>query len=204
MAWELLAGSRTLLIATHANPDADAVASVLALRLVLAEHVQSAVCLTGDGLVPPNLEFLPGAEHLLRDPTSVTDPPDCIALLDCADPTRLGPLFRLHPAWFDGHIPIVNIDHHVTNTRYGSVIGWRNLNNRSFRMSPPVSSQDCTATHSAFKPRARPLASSNLLRACSRLVRGKRTSSPISFGVSHCRPFGSGALHWAASGMSRR
>lgn len=121
MAWELLAGSRTLLIATHANPDADAVASVLALRLVLAKHVQSAVCLTGDGLVPPNLEFLPGAEHLLRDPTSVTDPPDCIALLDCADPTRLGPLFRLHPAWFDGHIPIVNIDHHVTNTRYGSV-----------------------------------------------------------------------------------
>jgi len=121
MAWELLAGSRTLLIATHANPDADAVASVLALRLVLAEHVQSAVCLTGDGLVPPNLEFLPGAEHLLRDPTSVTDLPDCIALLDCADPTRLGPLFRLHPAWFDGHIPIVNIDHHVTNTRYGSV-----------------------------------------------------------------------------------
>lgn len=120
-AWQLLASARTVLIATHANPDADAVASILALRLALAEVVSNVICLTGDGLVPSSLTFLPAADLLIRDPATVHQTPDCIALLDCADPSRLGPLFHLHSNWFEGQIPIVNIDHHITNTHFGHV-----------------------------------------------------------------------------------
>ncbi len=120
-AWQLLASARSVLIATHANPDADAVASMLALHLALAEVVPVLISLTGDGLVPSNLTFLPAAERLIRDPATVREAPDCIALLDCADPSRLGPLYHLHTHWFDGHIPLVNIDHHITNTRFGHV-----------------------------------------------------------------------------------
>lgn len=120
-AWQLLATARTVLIATHANPDADAVASILALRLALAEVVSNVICLTGDGLVPSSLSFLPAADLLIRDPATVHETPDCIALLDCADPSRLGPFFHLHSTWFEGQIPMVNIDHHITNTHFGHV-----------------------------------------------------------------------------------
>lgn len=120
-AWELLEEAGSVLIATHANPDADAVASVLALRLVLSSVVPTVLCATGDGSIPPNLLFLPGAESLIRDLASIDVVPDRIVLVDCADPSRLGPLFHRYPTWFDGSVPMLNVDHHVTNTRFGHI-----------------------------------------------------------------------------------
>lgn len=120
-AWDLFAGVKSVLIATHANPDADAVASVLALRLSLLDLVPSLICLTGDGLIPQQLTFLPDSHTLARDLSSLSATPERIVLLDCADPFRLGPLFHQHREWFDGRIPILNIDHHVTNTQFGHI-----------------------------------------------------------------------------------
>lgn len=118
-AWQLVTAARSLLIATHANPDADAVASVLALRLAVMDLVPAVVCATGDFTVPRNLRFLPGAGTLLSDPSDLPEDIETIVLLDCADPTRLGPLYHARQRWFEGSVPIVNIDHHVTNTWFG-------------------------------------------------------------------------------------
>jgi phosphoesterase RecJ-like protein len=120
LAWRIVTAARSLLLATHANPDADAVASVLALRLVLAELVPTVLCATGDFAVPPNLRFLPGVTTLVEDAGQLPDEVDALVLLDCADPTRLGPLYRSRRHWFERSLPIVNIDHHVTNTRFGT------------------------------------------------------------------------------------
>ncbi|MCX2726138.1 bifunctional oligoribonuclease/PAP phosphatase NrnA [Thermomicrobium sp. 4228-Ro] len=120
-AWQLVTAARSLLITTHANPDADAVASVLALRLAVVDFVPCVACSTGDFTAPRNLGFLPGANTLLDSPTQLPDEVETIVLLDCADPTRLGPLYHARQAWFDGSIPLVNVDHHVTNSLFGLV-----------------------------------------------------------------------------------
>jgi phosphoesterase RecJ-like protein len=119
--WAAMAAGRVILVATHANADADAVASVVAVRLLLGTAARTVVMTTGDGRVPETLRFLTGNEGLLQ-PTDLREYAfDLIVLVDCADPTRLGPLFEALPGWFGGSIPIVNIDHHVTNTRFGTV-----------------------------------------------------------------------------------
>lgn len=122
LAWETMASGRVILIATHANPDADAVASVLAVRLLLEGAGRTLVVTTGDGRVPGTLRFLPAVDQLSRLGLSPEKRFDRIVLVDCADPSRLGPLFQEIPSWFDGSIPMVNIDHHVTNTRFGTVV----------------------------------------------------------------------------------
>jgi len=42
-------------------------------------------------------------------------------LVDCSDRKRLGAFSADDPTRLDGSVPIVNIDHHVTNDRYGVV-----------------------------------------------------------------------------------
>lgn len=121
LAWETMASGRIILIATHANPDADAVASVLAVRLLLEGAGRALVVTTGDGRVPRTLHFLPAVDQLAEPKLTSENRFDRIVLVDCADPSRLGPLFQEFPSWFDGSIPMVNIDHHVTNTRFGTV-----------------------------------------------------------------------------------
>ncbi|MCX7623108.1 MAG: bifunctional oligoribonuclease/PAP phosphatase NrnA [Thermomicrobium sp.] len=120
-AWERANAARSLLVVTHAHPDADAVAAVLALRSVLAERVPDIRCATGDFTVPRNLLFLPGAAALAQHPSELGEDFDCVVLVDCADPTRLGPLYQASPRLFDGSRPLLNIDHHVTNTYFGHV-----------------------------------------------------------------------------------
>ena len=44
-----------------------------------------------------------------------------LCLVDCSDRKRLGAFFSDDPTRLDGHVPIVNIDHHVTNDLFGVV-----------------------------------------------------------------------------------
>lgn len=120
-AWRALSQARSVLLLTHANPDADGIASLLALRHALDTGDRRLQAAVGDGAMPDNLRFLPGTDSLLSpDAIDITDI-DLLVLVDCADQQRVGPLYRAHPEWFDGSRPIVNIDHHITNTRFGRV-----------------------------------------------------------------------------------
>jgi phosphoesterase RecJ-like protein len=116
-----LRGAGRILLPTHQNVDADSMSSVLALSLALQQLDITVVPLVSDGQMPHYLRFLPGIEDVLV--YGVDDIPeyDMLCLADCSDRTRLGKFYRDDPTRVDGHIPIINIDHHITNDRFGVV-----------------------------------------------------------------------------------
>ncbi|MCC7024518.1 MAG: bifunctional oligoribonuclease/PAP phosphatase NrnA [Thermomicrobiales bacterium] len=120
-ALEVLRGARTVLMPTHQNVDADGLSSPLAMRLALAEYGVDAYPVITDGDLPSNLRFLPGIESVLIYGQDELPDYDLICLIDCADRKRLGNFAKDDPSRLDGSVPIVNIDHHKTNSRFGVV-----------------------------------------------------------------------------------
>jgi phosphoesterase RecJ-like protein len=116
-----LRGAKTVLMPTHQNVDADGLSSPLAMRLALAEYGVDAYPVITDGDLPSNLRFLPGIESVLIYGQDELPAYDLICLIDCADRKRLGNFAKEDPSRLDGSVPIVNIDHHKTNSRFGVV-----------------------------------------------------------------------------------
>ncbi len=115
-------GGRVLAI-SHISPDGDAIGSLLGFGWVLRSanpngFTQSTGTLTlacADP-VPAQFQWLPGANEIISAPPA--GPWDVVVGLDASDGVRLGNPFR--PADF-GAAPIVVIDHHVTNLRFGTL-----------------------------------------------------------------------------------
>lgn len=121
---ELLRGSDRFVLTGHAPLDGDGLGSALglcrALRLLgKTAHVVS------DAPVPANLRWLPGAADVIPWTRGAYDThpglADAQALLcfDSGDTRRLGGPYDERPR----SMAVVNVDHHVTNTRYG-VLNW--------------------------------------------------------------------------------
>jgi phosphoesterase RecJ-like protein len=110
-----------ILLPTHQNVDADSLSSVLALTKALHQHDIDAVAIVSDGHLPRSLEFLPGVEDVLLYGRDEVPAYDMLCLADCSDRTRLGAFYRDDPTRVDGRIPMVNIDHHITNDHFGIV-----------------------------------------------------------------------------------
>lgn len=110
----ILHSARSIYIATHASPDGDAVGSSLGLMWALRAMGKQAIVACADG-APPSVSFLPGSQSLLSQPPTTQD---VIVVLDAGDTGRLGSLYS--PQAFANR-PLINIDHHLTNTRFGTV-----------------------------------------------------------------------------------
>ena len=107
---------KKFLITCHHNPDADAAASALALAAALRKMNKSAVVLNEDNL-PDWLKFIPQARLFKKASALKPFDYDAAIILDCGDLERIGAVKKfLRPGK-----PVVNIDHHVTNHRFGSV-----------------------------------------------------------------------------------
>lgn len=104
------------LITTHIHPDGDAAGSLLALTFMLRRLGKEADPYTRDPL-PPNLEFLPGAD-LIRHQWSTPLSYEAAILVDCGELHRVGtPLDEAL-----GQIPlIINIDHHLSEAPFGDI-----------------------------------------------------------------------------------
>lgn len=114
-AAELVARARAVLILTHVSPDGDAIGSMLGLAHALrglGKHVITAV----DGGVPADLVFVPGAEavHAALNGAAV----DLTIAVDCGDELRMGRVGQVARA---AGAPLINLDHHRTNTQFGDV-----------------------------------------------------------------------------------
>lgn len=121
-ALRLLSSSSLVIMPTHQNVDADGLASPLALMHALRQRGITAVPLVTDGTIPANLDFLPGIEEVLVYGRDELPEYDAVCLIDCADRKRLGGFYRDDPERLNSAtVPIVNIDHHVTNGRFGTV-----------------------------------------------------------------------------------
>ena len=108
----LLEGNHFALIA-HMLPDGDSIGSLLGLgrALILAGKK---VKMFNPGPVPHIYRFLKGSEEVQCD-SFLSGSEVQVIVLDCSDPERLGALKEQVMA----SEKIINIDHHVTNQRFG-------------------------------------------------------------------------------------
>lgn len=110
-----LMGAEHIYLGTHIDPDGDAIGSLLGMAWVL-RHMGKAVTVACADPVPETYGFLPGSDGVTHEPPAGED---LIISLDAGGLDRLGKLYA--PGCFAGK-PVVNIDHHVTNTRFGDVV----------------------------------------------------------------------------------
>ncbi len=144
---ETLRTGRRIIMPTHQNVDADGLGSPLALMHALAPLGIEAIPVVSDGFLPPSLLFLPGIEKVVvygKDPLPEYD---MLCLVDCSDRRRLGAFYQDDPARIDGSVPIVNIDHHVTNDLYGVVnVVFPRAASTAEIVSDLVNAWECTIT----------------------------------------------------------
>ncbi len=112
----VLRDHQSFVLISHVRPDGDAIGSQLALGYALIAAGKNVRLINEDGL-PDNLAFMAGSERIELPPAEPLDVEVAIAL-DTATKPRLGDR-ALHAAskakiW-------LNIDHHVSNPRYGDL-----------------------------------------------------------------------------------
>jgi phosphoesterase RecJ-like protein len=109
-----LLSSNHIFLASHTNPDGDAVGSTIAMGILLSE-IDKKVTLYNESLIPAVYRFLPRVE-MIKNSIAPHSDFDTAIILDCSDLHRIGRL----ASWVN-HIPtIINIDHHISNTRFGN------------------------------------------------------------------------------------
>lgn len=96
-----------ILIASHVNPDGDAIGSTLAMLQVLRSMGKNVAAYIDDK-IPTNFSFMPYAEEIRQPRKDEKFDADLLLILDTA-PDRIGTIKNLTDA------PILNIDHHITN-----------------------------------------------------------------------------------------
>ncbi len=113
-ASQLICGAQRPLLICHVAPDGDALGSLTGLAHALRQQDRSPIAACAD-TIPSRFDFIPGIGSVVEQvPYSF----DLIVTLDCSDLRRVGSLGDLQHF---GDYPLVNIDHHVTNTGFGDV-----------------------------------------------------------------------------------
>lgn len=120
-AFDVLRSAACVCFPTHQNVDVDGLSSALAMLDGLRRRGGNGFVLISDGRFPRYLSFLPGSEQVVIHGKDDLPEYDMLCLVDCSDQRRLGKFYTDDPNRIDGDMPIVNIDHHVTNDRYGVV-----------------------------------------------------------------------------------
>ena len=106
-----LLGAQNILLVSHIRPDGDAIGSLLAYGLALQEAGKKVQMVLADG-VPSSFRHLPGSDQVRK---SAQGSFDLTIVVDCADLKRVGKSL-------DGYgKPDLNIDHHITNERFGTL-----------------------------------------------------------------------------------
>lgn len=105
--------ARRVMVITHVAPDGDAIGSLLGLGSALRWLGKECTLACADP-VPRGFTYLPGSETIVTGPEGEYS---LVISLDCSDLERLGAAYDESLAG----LPIVNVDHHVTNTHFGTV-----------------------------------------------------------------------------------
>jgi phosphoesterase RecJ-like protein len=119
----LLSNAGDILCISHVSPDGDAIGSLLGMGWLLRALGKAPTLALQDD-VPDEHHVLPGAREIVtsRMPAFAQQvanhPFDLVICLDASSPDRMGTAY--HPA-VHAQSPLVVIDHHITNTRFGSI-----------------------------------------------------------------------------------
>lgn len=106
----------TFLVVSHVQPDGDAIGSTLAIAHILKQCGKQFL-LTNDSPVPEKYHYMDMATDILPWEQAKKSHFDAVISVDCADSLRLGNVQIVLKQGF----PLLNIDHHATNDRFGSV-----------------------------------------------------------------------------------
>ncbi|MGV8870957.1 MAG: DHH family phosphoesterase [Rhodococcus sp. (in: high G+C Gram-positive bacteria)] len=113
----MLERASSVTVLCHVQPDADTIGSGLALGSVLERRGASVqVAFATPAFLPESMDELPG-RHLLVDADKVAQAVDLVVSVDAGSRGRLGSLGDR----FDSASESLVIDHHRSNTRFGSV-----------------------------------------------------------------------------------
>lgn len=115
--------AQQILCISHVKPDGDAVGSLLGVGRLLYQLGKTPTLALQDG-VPDEHQVLPGASSILsaelaQYATEVQNRAfDLVICLDASSPDRMGDTYNpvVHAA-----APLLVIDHHITNTRFGDI-----------------------------------------------------------------------------------
>ena len=103
------------MLASHSNPDGDAVSSLLALGLAIGKLGQKTTIYNASP-IPAVYRFLPSVERIVRHIKKVNTY-DVALILDCGNLPRIGDASSTV-----SQIPmVINIDHHISNTGFGDI-----------------------------------------------------------------------------------
>ena len=100
-------------LATHINPEGDAIGSAVALSMALDQMGKKSIVFDRDG-VPALYRFMPGAERVKTSIVGVDTESLSLILLDCNDPERAA----VEKAVFKR---TAVIDHHATERGFGDI-----------------------------------------------------------------------------------
>jgi bifunctional oligoribonuclease and PAP phosphatase NrnA len=103
---------RRFLVSSHQRPDGDAIGSAVGCALALREIGKHADIVM-DGIPPHFLRPFPAVDQI-RVLTAVDEATDGSMIMECSSLDRTG------VSGLD-RSPVLNIDHHVGNTRYGAI-----------------------------------------------------------------------------------
>ncbi|MCD6217288.1 bifunctional oligoribonuclease/PAP phosphatase NrnA [bacterium] len=106
-------------LGSHVFPDGDNIASLITMKFILEQLGKSAY-LYCETIIPKIYSWIEETKHINTVlPDEPCDTFDAIITVDSSDIDRLGPEFK---NWYNSKpIPILNVDHHVTNTNFGEI-----------------------------------------------------------------------------------
>ena len=111
----LITDAKHVLVITHIHPDGDAFGSLTAMGQALLQLGKQITLICDDGMMD-RFSFLPLAELVRSEhPSNVRY--DLAIAVDCGDRSRMGKAYDSAP----NQPPLINIDHHITNTEFGDV-----------------------------------------------------------------------------------
>lgn len=113
-AIHFIQAAQKVYITAHVNPDGDALGSALGLCWMLRQLGKKARVACPDP-VPDTFEYLPGSNWFTATKPALDE---LICVLDSSDWGRIEGIYD--EALYRGR-PILNIDHHVTNLKFGTV-----------------------------------------------------------------------------------
>jgi phosphoesterase RecJ-like protein len=103
-----------ILLMTHVSPDSDAIGSMLGLTHAL-RWLDKSVTPTCADAIRDRFDMLPGYTEVV---TQASGAFDLAVALDCGDELRLGSVWTNLP---NPQPFLINIDHHISNTRFGQL-----------------------------------------------------------------------------------
>jgi phosphoesterase RecJ-like protein len=110
---DLIKKSNSFIVASHIDPDGDAIGSQLAIWSIL-KRLDKSVKVVSEDPVPDTYTFLEGSEEVI---SSRVEPADVAIVVDSAALHRIGWVSEL----VGQCSTVVNIDHHASNHNFGDI-----------------------------------------------------------------------------------